>query len=379
MAKDKHAIRKVIFGFGTVESAYRPNLYVEYFFKNNRNYPLTFLNTRVIVKRPKLIRGVWLLTNCVLGVLSADVVLIFPMSHSGWGNFTIRLAHFLRKEIVIDFYISNYSTTVIDRKIFPPTHKMAKKAMRCDRDALAYATKLLFLNEAERSFYCHIAGVSPCSEKIVIAPLAIKERPIAKSLFAKNLSPIPRIAWWGLMGNPIHGIVSIIEAMHILHYRGVRISCTLYGTDNQAYCDHVASAKNLIDSGVVEFRNDASFANGLLQDLLYANCDLALGVLGDTDKAKNVLANKVVEAASMALPIITCFSSATAEFFSHGKSVIFTPPKAEDIADNIERLISDPGLMRTLGQEARKVYEANFSTDSMERTLEILFPLEAKE
>ena len=81
-----------------------------------------------------------------------------------------------------------------------------------------------------------------------------------------------------------------------------------------------------------------SFFDGKLPEYLIDNCDLALGIFGETLKAERAIPNKVVEALSMGIPTLTRHSPALNEFFDIELDLWTCEPSPDAIADAILKI-----------------------------------------
>ena len=70
----------------------------------------------------------------------------------------------------------------------------------------------------------------------------------------------------------------------------------------------------------------------------------------------------LVEAFGCALPVIASRLGPLAELIEHGRTgLLFEPGSARDLAQTIRFAMSNPSLMRNLGQAARAEYEAKYT------------------
>ncbi len=101
-----------------------------------------------------------------------------------------------------------------------------------------------------------------------------------------------------------------------------------------------------------------------------ADSDIQLGIFGKTPKAKMVISNKVVCAAAMKKPIITGYSNASAELFTHQENIWFTEfanPRA--LAESILQLHEDPSMRKKLGANARQVFLQNLTPKAVVKSI----------
>lgn len=74
----------------------------------------------------------------------------------------------------------------------------------------------------------------------------------------------------------------------------------------------------------------------------------------------------LLEAASLYKPIIASDIPVFREIVSDGRSaLLFTPEDAGALAEQVRRILGEPGLVGTLGQGAREAYLAGFSPEAM--------------
>jgi glycosyltransferase involved in cell wall biosynthesis len=72
----------------------------------------------------------------------------------------------------------------------------------------------------------------------------------------------------------------------------------------------------------------------------------------------------LAEAFGCALPIIASRMGSLAELIEHGKTgLLFEPGSSEDLARQIQFAHANPHAMRVMGENARRVYEANYTPE----------------
>jgi len=123
--------------------------------------------------------------------------------------------------------------------------------------------------------------------------------------------------------------------MKILQEEKLSFTCNFFRVDNpffSLYNDKIQFSK--LEQHVF-LRKDLSYSNGSLPQYLVDNCDLALGIFGNTDKAFNCVPNKLVEALSLGIPTLTMNSSALKEFFNPEADLWTCEPSPESIAEFI--------------------------------------------
>jgi len=88
----------------------------------------------------------------------------------------------------------------------------------------------------------------------------------------------------------------------------------------------------------VVLRKDLSFPDGSLPKYLIDNCDLACWYLGDTDKARYAVPNKLIEALAMESPTLTMNSPGLREFFNPETDLWTCEPSPKSIAETLQLL-----------------------------------------
>lgn len=145
---------------------------------------------------------------------------------------------------------------------------------------------------------------------------------------------ILRICWWGSF-IPLHGLDNILQAIKILKEQNLSFTCNLLGVDKPPFYTYVEKIQLNNLEQCVFLRKDLTFSDGSLPKYLIDNCDLALGIFGNTDKARHAFPNKVSESLSMRIPTLTMNSPALEEFFNPETDLWTCEPSPESIAQSI--------------------------------------------
>lgn len=215
----------------------------------------------------------------------ADMIYLPPMN-AVFIKSAIWASKIFNKKLVVEMYISLYDTYVNDRKIVDNKSKEAKYWMEKDILALTKADYIIHTAAHEINYWEDILSINIDRNKVFIAPVCNVSTFIAKRNFMQD--SVLNICWWGTF-IPLHGLDNILQAMKILKEKELRFTCTLLGVDKPAYYTYTEKIKldNLEDH--VFLRKDLSFPDGSLPEYLVNNCDLALGIFGNTDKAHSTL------------------------------------------------------------------------------------------
>ncbi len=281
----------------------------------------------------------------------------------------IKLAKLLRKKIIYDFNISKYDTYVLDRKIYLKNSKKAKKLKSYDKFILENSDLIIFLNNAEAKYYSKVVGVNISKINYSILPLATEKKPVASLDFFYNKREVFNICWWGSY-IPLHGLDKIINTMKVLkNDYEFKFKLYILGNSKQKSIlyEKIVNKNNLND--VIEIRNDLTFADNKLEKFLEHKCDLALGVFGQSRKAKTVIANKIVEACAMKIPILTGFSTGMNEYFDPDNSIYFCRNEIYDIAKKIIFISNNKRESLKRANNNFLIYKNNFSIESLGKKL----------
>lgn len=160
------------------------------------------------------------------------------------------------------------------------------------------------------------------------------------------------------------GLVYLLAACQALRERSYRFRCEIVGAPElPLYVNdylQIKSQYNRLDlGGCVEFLGMQPFSRVLdcyrRADIFVLPCVVA------RDGSNDITPNALLEAMAMRLPVVSTGITAIPEIIEDGISGILVPPNdAEALRDQIARLIDDPGLRRTLGENARKRIEERF-------------------
>lgn len=372
-------MQKKIYLSGSVNGTYRAQNIIKSLGDCNINY-FKFSGYNIL-PNVKISRPVRLLVNIswqillliakVPALLSCTHVIVLPMNYSIITLLDVLLARGFGKKVIVDYYIGLYDTYVNDRKTVSSSSYSAKWYKFKDRFLLKLATKVIFLNKAEADFYQRIAEVTIPKERCCIIPLCIDYR---KEMFVKaNSKPETtdfNVCWWGTY-IPLHGLEKVIDAFKFIDDNNIKLH--IFGNSDAAASPY---QKRINDYGLQDrifIKNDVTFSNGRLGEFLINSCDIAIGNFGNSEKAKTVLVNKLVDAISLNIPCLTQPTLATNEFFKDGEALKYCEATPEAIAKQILELRDDPVQLNKIKNKAQTQYLELFSPDVFRsKLLEIL-------
>ena len=279
------------------------------------------------------------------------------------------LGKLLQKKIVVDYYISQYDTLVNDRKLVSKDSLRGKLILLKDRSLLKAADIVVFLNNAESTYYQKVAGIKLSSKRTKIIPLCIDYK---RELFSNERPETEffNVCWWGTY-IPLHGLENLIKAFS--HVHNEKIKLFIFGDTDAKAVPYISLIESLGLRDRIIVNNSYSFSSGKLAPFLAQNCDLAIGNFGSSEKAKTVLVNKLVDALSLGIPCLTMKTNATVELIGNNEGLVISDPTPEDIARKIEMYSHDRTALHAIGQAGKRKYLDLFSPDSFKiKLIELL-------
>ncbi len=268
--------------------------------------------------------------------------------------FAFALSRIFRKPLIFDIFNSYFETDVLDRKAVKPNSVHAARLWLLDKLACSAADVLLMDTGKHKDFLAKIFDVP---EKIKTLFIGADDR-IYFPKETKKHSKKFTVFFCGT-AIPLQGIETIFEAAFLLrHHTDIHFQLVGIGHFPQWQ-------KKLDESGLKNIELfDLLKPTESSKKLLLA--DVALGIFGDTEKAKRVVPHKAFEAMACAKPIITEVSPAALEVFSNGKNAILVEPKnPRALAEAILLLKKNKRLKCSIGAEGYNLFKKRFSTKAI--------------
>ena len=339
--------RKNVYVLGDARGVYRIQNVIKFFLDRPKQYGVIFDN-RMSNSRPlKYLKS---LLCDPIRVLCSDIVYVCILNVDVDILYAMFWARLFRKKIIVDYYVSIYSKVVMDEGWFKEGSFLGKLAKKLDHFYYNSGTRVLFLNEAERDSYCEFSEIKRKPEKERIITLCIEEKEAVEG----NTSDKFNVCWWGAY-LPLHGLQYILQAAKCVKERGLPIRWYIFGNNDEKGLPYVELAKEYNIEDVCEFNNTYSMKNGKLQAFLKTNCNVALGNFGGSPKAKLVMCNKVIEACSMKLPVLTGEASAYYVFFDGKNDIYMAPNDPQLMADKLEEIYNEE--KQDLSKRVNRSYE----------------------
>lgn len=157
------------------------------------------------------------------------------------------------------------------------------------------------------------------------------------------------------------GFEVLIEAMALLARRGIAARCDIAGDGRHRN----ALARRIEARGVGDAVRLVGWLGNEQKAAFLAGLDLF--VCPSLDEPFGFV---YLEAMRLGIPVVTTPTVGAGYIFSDGAGAQFVPfGDAAALAATIERLVQDPALRRTLGDQAAAIYEARFDLAAGERNL----------
>lgn len=309
----------------------------------------------------------------ILRFFNSDVIYLGPMSHR---ILMIIICKIFHKKVICDIYAGLYDSTVNDRKIYTKNHLKARIHWLRDRLAMKYSDTCLFLNKSEKKHFIESVGLQENEVNAKCVPLAIEDKIKSNLNYYQNSKTHMDICWTGTF-IPLQGLDKIINAMKILDEKKMEFKLHIYGPDNANANIYKELVKELKLEKRIEFVD-------LWGDMMkwkaeiFEKCDLNLGIFGDSDKAKVVVANKVIDGITFGTPVLTGYSYGIDEYFDGVNDIYTVDNKPYEIANKIIEISQfNYEKIRLNCIKAYQIYSNNFTPsifkDSLESIIEEVY------
>lgn len=254
------------------------------------------------------------------------------------------LASLSGKPVLFDAFISLFDTLARDRGVVPEASLSAKLLKLVDRAACAVSDGVLVDTRGHADYFVQqlsvprrkVDAVAVSADQQVFSPrpLSLKPRPFQVLMYAKF--------------SPLHGLPTILEAARLLGEEG-DIVFKLVGTGQSAGLIERAALANVQHVPWME-------PTHLAQEM--ARSGVTLGVFGSSDKAARVVPNKVFQALSVGVPLVTADTPGVRALLEHERDALLVPAgDGRALADAIVRLRDGEALRQRLALGARRTFD----------------------
>lgn len=289
-----------------------------------------------------------------------DIVLVCFPGHSDM--VAARVACLGRRApVLLDLFTSLWETAVVDREHVTPRSLRALRYRSKDRLACALADAILLDTDAHIEWTARELSIDRARfRRLWVGADDDVMRPLEPTAPAETFT----VFFCGTF-IPLHGVEHILHAAQLLERRRQDMRIVLCGS-GQTHRDALALAWRL---GLerVEFlgRQPPEEVARLI-----AASDLCLGIFGTSDKALNVVPNKVYDALACRRPVLTADTPGARECLEHGRHAWLCPPGRPDaLADAIEALAEDSAARERIAAGGYELFLRRFSIDAIGREL----------
>jgi len=313
---------------GEINAYYRSELWVKVSLSKNystvlvsRNY-YKIGNSRIFNALSYVLIVVELFFKCFF----TKKVILLPMNHN-LITVILSLKKIFRFELITDLYVSKYETE-LDRKGTLNNFRSSYTKL-LDRLIIEKSDTIVHISSHELNTISKRVDANLNNSKVKIIKLATPDRGLA-TRDERNKSF--NVCWWGTYV-PLHGIEKILNASLFIKQNNDKIKVFLFGVENSKKEPILEFIKNNNLGDVVVLHTQYNFSNGKLSEFLRENCDLALGIFGDSNKAKNTIPNKIIDSFSFGIPVLSMYTKSIDEYF--GNLVQYCENTPEDMYKQI--------------------------------------------
>lgn len=342
--------------YGNIFRDYRSQVLVKILIDSG--YHFSLICPDFYLRKSRSFFNFFYLIELLIKVYFVDVIYLSPMN-TRFIKSALWAVKTFRKKLIVEMYISIYDTFVKDQKILKGKQikagsRQAKSMLHKDVLALTQSDFIVHTASHELTYWEKLLNIEIPKEKVFIAPNFNVSQLTHRRKFQQDGNL--KICWWGTF-IPLHGLENILQAMKILQKKQVQFTCSLFGINNDQFTKYAEKIKLEQLEDCVALRKDLSFADNSLPKYLIDNCDLALGIFGNTDKAYNAVPNKLIEALSMGIPTLTMNSPALKEFFEPETDLWTCAPSPESIAESIVAIANGTAYPVDWKQTRQKVLD----------------------
>lgn len=243
-----------------------------------------------------------------------------------------------RKLVISDAFYSMYDAVVIDRKEIPFWHPRAVKLLLLDWLGVMLAHVVIVDTEEHKKYWSSWFGVN--KNKIHALYLGFNDEIFYPMSVAQKDYFLVHFHGYYI---PVQGVEKIIEAARLCS-DNPKIRFRLVGSGQDS--EKVRKLANQYKLSNIEFVGRVSLAE---LNTYMNEADVALGIFGDTPKAKRAVPNKVYEGLAVGKPVITMDTPAMREIFSDSE-IVLVKNNPSSIAQAIFKLSDDKKLLEQLSK-----------------------------
>lgn len=293
------------------------------------------------------------------------LVIMYPAEKLPW--LVVLASCFFSGTVINDTLISSYDSWVNDRALASPWGVKALYYHALDQLLCLCGDVLLFDTKEDQEYFCKRYLIRK-KTKTLVTPLVVdlNEVDAISPLYPSEISPTPDRFTVLFLGSyiPLQGVQYILHAIALLPHRE-RFRFLMVGNgQTRPMALRLQRELGLSD---VEFTERIPYETAIA---LTKQVDLALGIFGDTEKAKRVVPNKILGAMACHTAVVTGRSPSVERYFKDGKEVYYcNMGDAQSLADALLRAYADWKNHETMCAAARVVIEREFSVSALKEIL----------
>lgn len=249
------------------------------------------------------------------------------------------LCKLYRKKLILDLFVSEYDSVILDRKAYSPRSWQAKKFWLMDWLACKLADILLLETNAHIDFFSKTFKISRAKfRRLIISADESIFKPSPQPLAAHDEFTVHFHGSYA----PVQGVPYIIDAAAEL--KGEKIHFNIIGKLGNYKADIERSQSLGLTN--ITFIDVLSYEQ-LARQMQVA--DVCLGMFGNVPKTQFTSAFKIIEAMAIKKPVITAETPAMHEQFTNRVDCLFChAADGHDLAQKILELYRDPSLCQQL-------------------------------
>lgn len=290
--------------------------------------------------------------NLISKALRQKYEVIFVAYPGHLDMFTAKIVSIIkRKPIIFDAFISTYDTMINEWKYGTRHSPKGIYYYWLDKTSCKMANIILLDTEQHINYFVKEFKLE--RDKFVFLPVGADESilyPRKKTIKTKKF----QVLYYGHT-QPLHGFNHVVDAARKLKNEK-DIEFTFIG-DNRWFRnvrDVNKDLKNII------FKNPIPYNNLIT---VIANADICLGIFGSSNKAQNVIPNKVYEALAMKKALITGNTKASIAILKNKENAILCKTgNSKEIAESILLLKNNPKLREKISKNGYELFKNNFTT-----------------
>jgi len=259
------------------------------------------------------------------------------------------LCKLYRKKLILDLFVSEYDSVILDRKAFSTRSWQAKKYWLMDWLACTLADILLLETDAHINFFSATFKIKRSKFRRLIISAD-------ESIFKPSPIPLPPhdtfvVHFHGSYA-PVQGVTYIIDAAREL--LGEKIQFNIIGKLTN-YRHDIERAKSL---GLTNIHFIDVLPYEQLANQMHL-ADVCLGMFGNVPKTQFTSAFKIIEAMAIQKPVITAETPAMHEQFTDRVHCLFCKAAdGQDLAQKILLLYRDPALAARLARSGFALFKS---------------------